>query len=172
MAEVTDRSEALRRLAELGVKADPSATRQEPAPVERSGEEVYAGGETSRVLVRSANLTYREGGELRYADASVGDTVLLTAKQAKRLDGMGVTVEATASDEEVKAAASEDGTVTDEQLRTMGAAELIAHVTQHPDDRDRVRTLELERDEDKRRVTVLKASADPDADDPDEELDD
>lgn len=168
MAQVTDRAEALRRLAELGVKADPTATRQEPAAVERSGDVVEAGGDTERILVRSANLTYREGGELRHAFAEPGDTVLLTAKQAKRLDALGVTVEPSASDEELEAAASEDGTVTDEQLRTMSAADLIAHVAQNPDDRDRVRTIELERDEDKRRKTVLEATS---TDEDDEELD-
>ena len=166
MAQVSDRAEALRRLAELGVKAETGGTVLE-AEVTRSGEEVYAGGDVARLLVKDAHLTYREGGDLVHAWAVPGDTILVTVAQAKRLDGLGVTVEPDASDDEVEAAL--DGEVTDEQLRTMSAADLIAHVGQNPDDRDRVRTIELERDEDKRRKTVLEATS---SDDDDEELDD
>lgn len=166
----SDRAAALARLAELGAKPELGVKADEPE-VKRTGDEVYAGGDEARVLVRDAHLTYREGTELLHAFASVGDTVLLTKAQAKRLDGLGVTVPVDADDDELKAAASDDGVVTDEQLAAMSAADLIAHVGQHPDDRERVRKLELERDEDKRRTTVLKATADPDGDDPDEELD-
>jgi hypothetical protein len=166
----SDRAAALARLAELGAKTELGAKADE-VEVKRTGEEVYAGGDEARVLVREAHLTYREGTDLLHAFASVGDTVLLTKAQAKRLDGLGVTVPVTADDEEVKAAASDDGVVTDEQLGAMSAADLIAHVGQNPDDRDRVRRLELERDEDKRRSTVLKATQGEDEDDPDEELD-
>lgn len=161
----TDRAEALRRLAELGVKTDPAAVAPEAAKVERTGDEVEAGGDTPRILVKPASLTYRQGGELRYAFAEVGDTVLLNARQAKRLDSLGVTVEVDATDDELEAAA--DGEVTDEALRTMSAADLVAHVAQNPGDRERVRELELERDQ--QRVTVLKATA---GEDDDEELDD
>lgn len=160
---MTDRAEALRRLAELGVKTDPGASTDE-ASVTRSGDEVYAGGDVARLLVKDAHLTYREGGDLVSAFASPGDTILITAEQAKRLDGLGVTVEADASDEDLEAAA--DGEVTDEALRTMSAADLVAYVAQNPEERDRVRALELEREQ--QRVTVLKATAAED----DEELDD
>lgn len=153
----TDRSAALARLAELGAKPELGVTADEPA-VKRTGDEVYAGGDEARILVRDAHLTYREGGDLLHAFANPGDTVLLTKTQAKRLDELGVTVEPDASDEELEAASSDDGKATDEQLRAMSAAELVAHVGQNPDDRERVNALELERDEDKRRSTVLKAT--------------
>lgn len=162
-----DRAEALRRLAELGVKTDAADTAPVPA-VKPTGAEVPAGGDVPRILVQSANLTYREGGDLRYPVAQVGDTVLLTAAQAKRLDGLGVTVSVDATPEALEEATN--GETTDEQLATMSAADLVAYVAQNPEERGRVHALELEREA--QRVTVLKATAPEDGDDPDEELDD
>lgn len=187
-----DRSEALARLAALGVTNDitdvtPSTT------LELTGDEVYAGGDEVRVLVQKAHLTYREekGGELLYADAKVGDTVLLDKVQAKRLDELGATVSKTQARKAAKAptpvevpavpegsdsdtqpdgnppAAASSGK-TDEELRAMSAADLVAHVNQHNDDKVRVRSLEGQRPSP--RPTVMKATA-PDGDDPDEELD-
>jgi hypothetical protein len=173
------RAAALAKLAELGVKADPTATSPAEVTVTVSDKEpVYAGGDVERVLVSPAHLTYREekGGQLLHAFAEVGDTVLLTSAQAKRLDGLEVTVtkaqakklgEAPAAP--APAAAPDASTTTDEDLQAMSAAELVAHVNQHPGDRVRVRALEGQRDEP--RVTVLRATA-PDGDDEDEELDD
>lgn len=159
----SDRAEALRRLAELGVKGDQSP--EAPATVARTGAEVEAGGDVPRILVQPANLTYRTGDVFHYPAAQVGDTVLLTAEQAKRLDGLGVTVDVDATPEDLEEAAA--GETTDEQLRVMSAADLVAYVAQNPEERDRVRALELERDA--QRVTVLKATA---GEDDDEDLDD
>ena len=160
------RADALRRLAELGAPTAASDT-GEAAKVTRTGNEVEAGGDVRRVLIAPAHLTYRKGGDLLYAVAEVGDTILVTAEQAKRLDSLGVTVEEGATDEEVEAAV--EGEVTDEQLRAMSAAEAVAHVNQHPEHKGRVRDLELERDTP--RVTVLKATEDEDGEDPEDDDD-
>lgn len=162
MADTTSRAAALARLAELGAKPE-LGVKADEVKVERSGDEVYAGGDEARILVRPAHLTYREGTDLLHAFASVGDTVLLTKAQAKRLDDLGVTASVDAEDEELEAVA-EGGIVTDDQLKAMTAAELVAHVAQTPEEKGRVRALELERDEDKRRATVLKATAPEDED--------
>lgn len=158
----SDRVAALARLAELGAKPE-LGVKADEAKVERTGDEVYAGGDEARVLVREAHLTYREDRDLVHAFASVGDTVLLTKAQAKRLDDLGVTASVDAKDEELEAVA-EGGIVTDDQLKAMTAAELVAHVAQTPEEKGRVRALELERAEDKRRATVLKATAPEDED--------
>lgn len=162
----SSRAAALAALRDLGVKDTGANTVEEPK-VERSGNEVPAGGDVARLLVKPAHLTYRQDGELRYPEAGVGDVVLLTAAAAKRLDELGATVDPDATEEEVEAAT--DGEVTDEQLRAMSAGDLVAHVGQHPEHKGRVRDLELERDADKQRVTVLKATEA--SDDEDEELD-
>ena len=153
-----DRAEALRRLAELGANGAIAAAAPEPT-VERTENEVYAGGNERRLLVNRAHLSYMDKGVRHYPEANPGDVVLVSAAQAKRLDALGVTADPDASDEDLEAAAS--GEVTDDQLRAMNAADLVAHVGQHPEDRDRVRALEEERDEYKRRNTVLEAT-DPD----------
>ena len=163
MADTSSRAEALAKLQALGVKPDLNEAPHVEERVTRSGAEVYAGGDEARILVREAHLTYREGTDLLHAFASVGDTVLLTKAQAERLDGLGVTASVDAEDEELEAVA-EGGIVTDDQLRAMTAADLIAHVAQNPEEKGRVRALELERDEDKRRATVLKATAPEDED--------
>lgn len=150
-----DRAEALAALRVLG--AGGAISNAEPeVKVERTGDEVYAGGDTARLLIRPVHLSYVRDGVRHYPQAQPGDTVLLTEAQAKRLDSLGATVDPDTSDEDVDAAL--DGEVTDEQLATMGAAELVAYVGQHPEEAERVRTLELERPEDKQRKTVLKAT--------------
>lgn len=162
------RAEALRQLAALGVKADPTAVAQEATAPTRTGEEVYAGGEVARILIRDAHLTYKEGTELLHAFAVPGDTVLLTAKQAKRLDDLEVTQDPDAEPE----VAAEEPTVigtTDEELEAMTAPQAIAHVNQHPEDRVRMRALEGKRDNP--RVTVLKATAPEGEDEDGEEFD-
>ena len=171
------RAEALARLAELGVKADPTATASAEVKVAVSDSEpVYAGGDVERVLVGPAHLTYREekGGALLHAFAEVGDTVLLTDAQAKRLDGLKVTVTkaqarklASAPAPAAQAAAPATSTKTDEELEAMSAAELVAHVNQHQGDKVRVRGLEGKRDEP--RKTVLKATAPEGSEDDDDE---
>lgn len=172
----TSRAAALAKLAELGVKADPAALAAESAPVKGTGEEVYAGGDVKRVLIGPAHLTYRdERNELLHAFAELGDTVLLTEKQAKRLDGIGATATEADAAKLAKAPATpaptgaEPSSKTDEELEAMNAAELVAHVNQHAGDKVRVRGLEGKRDEP--RKTVLKATAPEGADDEDEELD-
>ena len=160
------RADALRRLAELG--APTAASSPEAPKVKATGDEVEAGGDVRRLLVRPAHLTYRDkGGTLLHAFPQVGDVILVTAAQAKRLDSLGVTVEEDATDEEVEAAV--EGEVTDEQLRAMSAADAVAHVNQHPEHKARVRELELERDTP--RVTVLKATEDEDGEDPEDDDD-
>jgi hypothetical protein len=165
------RAEALRKLAELGVKADPSAVASaEDVKVERTGEEVYAGGDVARVLISPAHLTYRdERNELLHAFAVVGDTVLLTEKQAKRLDGLMVTEKPGAKKAAKKTAAATPPPAgkTDEELEAMTAAELVAHVNQNGEDKVRVRALEGKRTDPRR--TVLKATAPEGADDEDDE---
>jgi len=174
------RAAALAKLAELGVKADPTATSPAEVTVTVSDKEpVYAGGDVERVLVGNAHLTYREekGGQLLHAFAEVGDTVLLTSAQAKRLDGLKVTVTKAQAKKladapaEATPAATPEGTTakTDDELKAMNAGELVAHVNQNPEDKVRVRALEGQREQP--RTTVLKATS-PDGDDADEELDD
>lgn len=188
MADSTARAEALAQLAALGVTNDLTETVVEPK-LELTGDEVYAGGDVARILIRPAHLTYREGTppELLYAEAKVGDTVLLDKAQAKRLDELGATttkakaskapapVEVPSVPEHQLGEDVTDGTpdtpaapssVTDEELGAMKAGELIAHVNQHNGDKARVYALELARPEP--RSTVLKASS---PHDPDEELD-
>lgn len=150
-----DRAAALARLAELGAAGAMTGAAEEPA-ITRTENEVYAGGDVARLLVRNVHLSYTDKGARHYPEAKPGDVVLLDAKAAKRLDALGATVSPDADEEDLEELA--EGGVTDEQLAAMSAADLIAHVVQNPDDRDRVRTLELARDEDKRRTTVLKAT--------------
>lgn len=133
-----------------------NAGQEAPAPrIVRTGVVVPAGGDVERVLVAVTNLTYRSGEFLYRAAAEVGDTVLLLPEQAKRLDLLGATIDPHLIDEvtaatattpvgEVpSAAAPADGTAwTDEQVKAAKAADLIAYVGQHPDERARVRILE------------------------------
>lgn len=170
------RAEALRKLAELGVKADPSAVASaDEVKVERTGEEVYAGGDVARVLISPAHLTYRdERNTLLHAFAEVGDTVLLTEATAKRLDGLNATEKPGAKKAApAPAATPADAPKTDEELEAMNVGDLVAYVNQHPEERVRVRALEGKREP--ARKTILKATAPIDADgnvdDEDEELD-
>lgn len=179
MAQDTTRAAALAALANLGVKADPTVATETAAPAltMTDNDAVYAGGDVERVLIGPAHLTYREekGGDLLHAFAEVGDTVLLTEAQAKRLDGLKVTVTKAKAAKLAKAPAepapAPDAATskTDAELEAMTAADLVAHVNQNAGDKVRVRALEGKRDEP--RKTVLKATA-PDGDDADEELDD
>jgi hypothetical protein len=129
-----------------------------PAPVvQRTGVTVEAGGDVERVLIAVANLTYRSGEYLYRAAAEVGDLVLVTQDQADRLDKLGATVDPAKLDEldadvqridatldSALATAPAPGVTlkTDEELKALKAAELVAYVGQHPDERARVRTLE------------------------------
>lgn len=193
---MTDRSEALARLAALGVTNDVTDVPLVEQGPEPTGDEVYAGGDTARILIKAAHLAYydKELRDLVRPEAKVGDTVLLSDVEAKRLDGLGATmtkakakaaakptpVEVPSVPEGDPSAGQPDGTPattsvaagtsgkTDEELAAMGAEELVAHVNQHQGDKVRVRALEGQRP--KPRSTVLKATA-PEGDDPDEELD-
>ena len=153
-----DRAEALARLAALGVTNDLTASTATAPAVELSGDEVYAGGDVKRVLIKEAHLTWTDNRELMRAETVVGDTVLITEAQAKRLDALG----ATAKPADVKAAAKANASEGD-QLESMKAADLVAHVNQHPEDRAKVLELELAKPEAERRATVVKA-AQPDED--------
>jgi hypothetical protein len=152
---MTDRTLALEALA-----AGATAGGEVPAPVARTGEEVYAGGDEARLLIQPAHIVYLDRSVdppvLAYPAAGVGDVVLLTKAEAKRLDELGVTVEPSADLEEV-AEELAGGLATDAQLAAMNATDLVAYVVQNPDERERVRALEEERG-DKARKTVLSAT--------------
>jgi len=188
-----DRSEALARLAALGVTNDVTdVTPTEQGP-ELTGDKVYAGGDTARVLVKPAHLVYydKELRDIIRPEAKVGDTVTLSDAEAKRLDELGATMtpakakaaakEATpvevpavpeGSDSDAQptgnppAATAATSDKSDEELGAMKAEELVAHVNQFEGDKARVRTLEQQRPQP--RSTVLKATSN---DDPDEDLD-
>lgn len=157
-----DRAAALAALVANGARTGESMAADD-VQLERTGAEVKAGGDVPRLLVRdNVTLSYVEGGLLRYAEAGAGDTILVSATQARRLDELGVTVDVDADLEAVEDEL-EGGLATDAQLERMAAADLIAYVTQHPDERDRVRALESERK--RPRATVLTATEPtPDAD--------
>lgn len=137
-------------------------------PVQLTGRELYAGGDVRRILVAPAHLSWSENGALRYAPRpEVGDVVLVTRAQADRLDRLGATVEETADLEEV-ALEQVAGLASDAALEAMRAPELVAYVTQHPDERPRVRQLEQSRPSP--RKTVLTATeTTPEEDDAAEE---
>jgi hypothetical protein len=72
-----------------------------------------------------------------------------------------------AAEQDALAAIIPAGDEGDEQLRTMGHAELIAYVGQHPTEAQRVFEIEQERPEPRRRVTVIRAAGfDPATGDP------
>lgn len=154
MADI-DRAAALARLAELGAAGATTVAAPERT-ITRTDAEVYAGGEEARLLIRPVHLSYMDKGIRHYPAAKPGDVVLLSEAAAKRLDALGATKPADADEKDVAAAL--EGEVTDEQIKTAGAADLVAYVTQNPDQRARVRALELERDEKKQRKTVLEAT--------------
>lgn len=153
-----DQLAALRQLAEIGAGGVPQVLEVglKVDPVVLTGEEVEVGGDNRRVLVKPAHLSYMVEGQRQYVDAVVGDVVLLTKADAKRLDGLGCTVEEGAD----LAEAADDGVTSDEDLAAMKAPELVAHVNAHPEDKARVRELELAREEKDRRVTILKITED------------
>lgn len=117
--DATARAEALAQLAALGVTNDLTTATDEPK-LALTGDEVYAGGDVVRVLIRPAHLPYREekGGELNYAEAKVGDTVLLDEAQAKRLDGLGATMTKAAATKATKAEPVAVPSVPEEQSAT------------------------------------------------------
>lgn len=157
MSNPTDRAAAIARLTELGAKTAASADAE--APVTRTGNEIEAGGEEARLLIRPAHLSFATKDGRQYVDANVGDVVLLSKDEAKRLDAIGATVDPDTSDEEVAASTSTPGEETDEELGKMSAADLIAWLGQHGEHRERVQALELAKPEAKQRSTVLEASA-------------
>lgn len=137
------------------------AGQEDPAPViTRTGVTVEAGGDVERVLIAVANLTYRSGEFLYRAAAEVGDTILVTEAQAQRLDLLGATIDPNAVDEVSEAAERIDAGLeaakaatnvtpppgatlkTDDELKALKAADLVAYVGQYPDERARVRVLE------------------------------
>ena len=167
---MTDTSIEAERMAERAAAltalaaTDSGVAQAAPAPITRTGREVEAGGDVPRLLVRSAStLGYgRKDGTYVRAEAIPGDVVLLSAAQAARLDALGVTVDPDADLEEVDELLGDEDAVTDEQLGQMNAADLVAHIAQNPEDRQRVRDLEEARD--KPRKTVLEATeAQPEA---------
>lgn len=126
--------------------------------LERTGAEVYAGGDVARLLVMDApSLGYVKGGLYIRAEAVRGDVVLLTQKEAARLDAAGATVSPDADVTEV-AAQQAAGVPTDEEIAAMGAAALVAYVGQHPDEAPRVREVELGKTAKNQRKSVLEAT--------------
>lgn len=126
--------------------------------LERTGAEVYAGGDEARLLVMDApSLGYVKGGLYIRAEAVRGDVVLLTQAQAARLDAAGATVSPDADVTEV-AAQQAAGVPTDEELAAMGAAALVAYVGQHPAEAPRVREVELGKTAKNQRKSVIEAT--------------
>lgn len=161
--ESTARAAALAAL----VIGQPDDAAEAPAPLTRTGREVECGGEVARLLVKPAStLGYRlSSGVFQRCGAVPGDVVLVSRAQADRLDGLGVTVDPDTDLGEVEEQQAY-GLWTDDQIREANAEPLIAYVTQHPDERERVRALEEQRKgrTGKPRATVLKATeVDPEA---------
>lgn len=171
-SEPVTQNEAERRaaLAALAVGADVVALPEGDKPVERTGREVYCGGDEPRLLVRKASsLGWGDGkGGYQRCEAVPGDVVTLTKAQAARLDSLGVTVDPDADLEEVQADQA-DGLWTDDQVKAAKAGELVAYVTQNPDERARVRAVEEKRDGPRKgdgpRPTVIKATEETPAED-------
>lgn len=140
----------------------PSST-PPPAPSPADGG-VYAGGEVAVVMTRSdVPLVYVVDGVQRYADpVAKGETAHVTRKQADRLLGLGWAV---TPGENVEEALEEleDGKLTDDQLGKLKAADLVAYVVQHPEERERVRALEEER-KDPRKTVLTATEPTPEAD--------
>lgn len=160
--DATERAAALASLL-VGTTADVEGAGPSDAPiVVRTGREVEAGGDVARLLLSPAHLSYMVKEGRQYVEAVPGDVVLLPQGEADRLDALGVTVDPDADLDEVEEQLAE-GLLTDEQIRTGKAEELVAYVAQHPDERDRVKALEEERGA-KARSTVLNAcELDPEA---------
>lgn len=146
-------------IAALVLGTTPQDKGSDAAPqLERTGRDVYAGGDEARLLIaRASTLGYVKAGVYHRAEAVPGDVVLLTKKQAARLDALGVTVSPEADLEDTLEEVEETG-YTDEQLASMGAADLVTYVGQHPDQAPRVRELELAKRETKQRSSVLDAT--------------
>lgn len=159
-ASSTERAAALAALT-LGITVEEEGGDAAPR-IERTGNTVDVGGDVPRLLILDAPTLghVNAAGVYVRAEAVVGDVVLLTGKQAARLDAAGATVDADADLDEVEAEVAETG-YTDEQLAGMGAADLVAFVGANPDQAPRVRELELAKRETKRRSSVLDAT-DPD----------
>jgi hypothetical protein len=155
--ESTARAAALAALV-IGQPVDDT---EAPAPLTRTGREVECGGEIARLLVKPAStLGYRlPWGVYQRCGAVPGDVVLLPRSEADRLDALGVTVDPDTDLGDVQEQQA-DGLWTDDQIREANAEPLIAYVTQHPDERERVRALEEARKgrTGKPRATVLKAT--------------
>lgn len=150
-----ERAAALAALA-LGQPAQGEGSA--PAPqLERTGDEVYAGGDVPRLLIRPAStLGYPEAGVYVRAEAVPGDVILVTAKQAKRLDALGVTVDPATDDTALDDVIGSD-VLTDEQLAALSATEAVAHAAQHPEDRARLLAAELAKRPTKQRASVIAA---------------
>lgn len=155
--------EAAQRREALAALVARQESTPEPEPVvERSGREVYAGGDEARLLVkRFSTLGYMTPDGYLRVHAVPGDTVTLTKGEAQRLDALGVTVSPDADLGDV-AEEQAGGLWTDDQLKAAKAGEVVAYVAQHPEERARVRALEEaragKRKGDGPRATVLKAT--------------
>ena len=122
-AASNERAAALAAIQDEGSDAAPQ--------LERTGRDVYAGGDEARLLIaRASTLGYVKAGVYHRAEAVPGDVVLLTKKQAARLDALGVTVSPEADLEDTLEEVEETG-YTDEQLASMGAADLVTYVGRH-----------------------------------------
>lgn len=154
--DATERAAAIASLL-VGQSVEEGASAPVAPPLARTGNTVEAGGEEARLLIKPAHLSYLIPNVGRqYVDAVVGDVVLLTKGEANRLDELAVTVSPDADLDDVE----EDlagGLLTDEQIKTGGAEDLVAYVTQHPDERDRVAAIEGAKPKKKQRATVLAA---------------
>lgn len=156
-----DRDTALEALLGAVVTSD---TRE----VKLTGDVVDLGGELERVVVVSRYNAMMPATQTVYGPvpgyamgAKAGDVVLVTEAEAARGEKLNalaeLPAEVDAGDDAVLEVEPIGGatSTSDDELRAMGARDLIAYVASHPDEADRVVSLEEERPEDKRRTTVL-----------------
>lgn len=153
---------AQRREALAALVARQESAPEPEAPVERSGREVYTGGDEARLLVkRFSTLGYMTPAGYLRVHAVPGDVVTLTKSEAARLDALGVTVDPDTDLDAVEEQQAGD-LWTDDQLKVAKAGEVVAYVAQHPEERPRVRAAEEARSGKRKgdgpRATVLKAT--------------
>ncbi len=156
------RTAALAALVGAQATTTPTA---EPVLPASTGVKVPAGGTVERVLLVAANLTYWETAAPaghRYPKAAPGDTVLVTEKQATRLDALGVTLDPAgyalatgAAQAQAQDAPPAAGVLTLEQVQDLGAVEVVAYLEEHPDQAGVVLAAEEDRAPSQRRAKVL-----------------
>lgn len=147
MTTTPDRSAALAAMAR-----STAADRATGAVLPASTGVEYGDGDVTRLVTSSRFPFLDKDGN--YQLANRGDTVHVSAEQAERGEKLGALADVDNPPTTVPDPNADD--LTDEQLSTMGAPELVAWVNGHPDQRDRVRRLEEARPRKAQRITVLR----------------